>query len=317
MEAGPANPPAIAIAGATGFIGRRLVARLATDGAKIRALTRDPGSAAEVLPAGTEIAQADVETGDGLAEALEGCAHAFFLVHLMSGKNAGYGGRERASAESFAAAANRAGVGRVTYLGGLGGQSPHLTSRRRTAEALAAQGPPLTHFRAAMIVGPGSASYELLRSIVDRLPVAPAPAWLENRTQPIGSRDVISYLAASPSVPAAAGREIQIGGPDVLSHREVIDELARQMGHSGPRWLPVPNRIAKPGVMAAGAATVTKGDPAVAAELALGLQEDTIVTDPEGAKLFDVRPEPLATVFQRCLDEAERETPNQRRSLRA
>lgn len=317
MEAGPPEPPVIAIAGATGFIGRRLVARLVSEGARVRALARDPEGAAEVLGDEVEIARADVETGEGLADALEGCAHAYFLVHLMSGDNEGYAERERASAERFAAAANRAGVGRVTYLGGLGGESPHLTSRRRTAEALAAHGPPLTHFRAAMIVGPGSASYELLRSIVDRLPVAPSPAWLDNRTQPIGIRDVISYLAASPSTPAAAGREIQIGGPDVLSHREVIDELALQMGRSRPRWLPVPNRVAKPEVMAAGAATVTKGDRAVAAELALGLREDTIVTDSEGAELFDVRPEPLATVFQRCLDEAERKSPNQRRSLRA
>ncbi len=317
MQQGSPKPPSIAIAGATGFIGRRLVERLVSEGASVRALSRDPERATETLAAGIEVAHADVETGEGLSTALEDCAHAFFLVHLMSGDNAGYTERERASAERFAAAASRAGVGRITYLGGLGGNSPHLTSRRRTAEALAAHGPPLTNFRAAMIVGPGSASYELLRSIVDRLPVAPAPAWLENRTQPIGIRDVISYLAASPKVPLAAGREIQIGGPDVLSHREVIDELARQMGRSGPRWLPVPNRVAKPEVMAAGAATITKGDPAVAAELALGLQEDTIVTDPRGAEIFEIRPEPLSTVFQRCLDEAERESPNQRRSLRA
>src|SRR6187402_397956 len=101
--------------------------------------------------------------------------------------------------------ASAPGVGRISYLGGLGGNSPHLTSRRKTAEALAEHGPPLTHFRAAMIVGPGSESYELLRSIVELLPLAPAPAWLDNCTQPIGVRDVISYLAASPLTPAAAG----------------------------------------------------------------------------------------------------------------
>ena len=165
----------------------------------------------------------------------------------------------------------------------------------------------MTYFRAAMIVGPGSESYELLRSIVELLPVAPAPSWLDNRTQPMGVRDVISYLAAAPRTPDASGLEVQIGGPDVLSHREVIEVLADQMGRRGPRWFPAPNRIAKPEVMAAGAASMTRGDPGVASELALGLQEDTIVTDPEPAKLFDVRPENLATVFQRCLDEAERE----------
>ena len=157
-----------------------------------------------------------------------------------------------------------------------------------------------------MIVGPGSESYELLRSIVDRLPVAPSPKWLDNRTQPLGSRDLVAYLRDSPLVAEAAGRTVEIGGPDVLSHREVIVELARQMGVHGPRWLPITERIARPQVMAAGAATLTYGDPVVAAELALGLQEETIVNDPSGARLFDVRPERIATVFQRCLDEEER-----------
>ena len=271
-----------------------------------------------MLVADTELHEADIETSDvgDLTRALEGCSHAYFLVHLMSGENEGYAEREQRSAERFAQAACRAGVGRISYLGGLGGDSPHLASRQGTADALAAHGPPLTYFRAAMIVGPGSASYELLRSIIERLPVAPAPDWIENRTQPIGVRDVIAYLAAAPEVPESAGREIQIGGPEALSHRAVIEELARQMGRSGPRWLPVSNRLASPGTMAAGAATVTKGDPAVAAELALGLQEDTVVTDTEGAKLFDIRPEPLDRVFQRCLTEAEGEA-DDREAVRA
>jgi uncharacterized protein YbjT (DUF2867 family) len=309
MQNGADNRPCHAVAGATGFIGRRLVAKLRSRDEDVRALVRDADRAREALAAGTELREADLETSDAsdLTAALEGCTHAYFLVHLMSGENEGYAERERQSAERFADAARRAGVGRISYLGGLGSDSPHLASRQGTAEALAGQGPPLTYFRAALIVGPGSASYELLRSIVERLPVAPAPGWLDNRTQPIGVRDVIAYLAAAPGIPETAGREIQIGGPEALSHREVISELARQMGRSGPRWLPVSNRLANPGAMAAGAATVTKGDPAVAAELALGLQEDTVVTDEGGAKLFPVRPEPLGRVFQRCLEEAEDE----------
>lgn len=306
----PAAPPRLCVAGASGFIGRRLVARLRSRGNDVRAIVRDAQRSRQALAAGTELVEADVETSppDELVAALEGCAHAYFLIHLMSGQNDGYAERERRSAERFADAARRAGVGRVTYLGGLGSDSPHLASRAGTAAALAAHGPPLTYFRAAMIVGPGSASYELLRSIVERLPVAPAPGWLENRTQPIGVRDVIAYLAAAPEVPESAGREIQIGGPEALSHRAVIEELAAQMGRSGPRWVAVSNRLATPGTMAAGAATVTKGDPEVAAELALGLQEETVVTDGSGAELFPIRPEPLDRVFQRCLAEAESRT---------
>jgi uncharacterized protein YbjT (DUF2867 family) len=309
-----ANPSPVterryAVAGATGFIGRRLISRLCSQGIQVRALVRDESRAASILDPGAELIEVDVERSDPdeLRAALEGCRHAYFLVHLMSGDNEGYAERERASAERFARAAKEAGVARVSYLGGLGGDSPHLASRQGTAEALAKHGPPLTYFRAAMVVGPGSASYELLRSIVDRLPVAPSPKWLENRTQPIGLRDAIAYLAAAPDVEESAGREIQIGGPRALSHREVIDELAEQLGRSGPRWIDVSNRLAPPGAMAAGAASVTKGDREVAAELALGLQEDTIVTDDSGARLFDIKPEPLGRVFQRCLAEAERE----------
>lgn len=302
---GNGRAPTLAVAGATGFVGRRLVAALMRRGHPVRCLVRDPERAAEVLPEGAELIEADLERPDGLTSKLAGAVHAHFLVHLMD-QGPDYAERERAVALNFARAALEAGVGRISYLGGLGGESPHLASRQATAQALADHGPPLTHFRAAMIVGPGSESYELLRAIVDRLPVAPSPKWLDNRTQPLGSRDLIAYLRDAPTVPEAAGRSIEIGGPDVLSHRDVISELARQMGVHGPRWLPITERIARPQVMAAGAATLTYGDPAVAAELALGLQEETIVEDPSGAELFDVRPERIATVFQRCLEEEER-----------
>jgi uncharacterized protein YbjT (DUF2867 family) len=294
------------VAGATGFVGRRLTRRLLRDGARVRCLVRDRDRARALLGDGAELIEVDLERPAAeLAEAMRGALHGFFLVHLMSG-GAGYAERERAIAGNFGAAASLAGVPRLSYLGGLGGRSPHLASRQATAEELARGGPPLTYFRAAMIVGPGSESYELLNSIIDRLPVAPSPSWLDNRTQPIGIRDVVAYLAGSPWVPAASGREVQIGGPDVLSHREVIEALALERGVSRPRWLPVADRVASPGVMAAGAATVTRGDRAVAAELALGLAEDTVVTDPTGAELFAVRPEPLSVVFQRCLDEEQR-----------
>lgn len=299
--------PAPAIAGANGFVGRRLHAALEREGVSSRCLVRDARRARPLLGPEAEIVEASVEAEPELSAALAGCDHAYFLVHMMAGGNESYAEREREAGATFGRAARAAGVERVTYLGGLGGASPHLASRRRTAEALAEHGPPLTHFRAAMVVGPGSESYELLRSIIDRLPIAPGPRWLDTRTQPIGVRDLIAYLRLSREVPEAAGREVQIGGPEVLTHRQVVEALAEQMGVAGPRWLPVADRIARPAVMAAGAAAVTRGDASVAAELSLGLTEDTIVTDASGASLFDLRPEPLATVFQRCLIEEERE----------
>jgi uncharacterized protein YbjT (DUF2867 family) len=301
--------PTLAVTGATGFVGRRLVAALIEDGYAVRCLVRDRARARDLLGPRPELIEIDLERPGAeadLEQALEGCVHAYFLIHLMAGANEGDAERERAIAGLFARAASAAGVGGISYLGGLGGNSPHLASRRGAAEELARHGPPLTHFRAAMVVGPGSESYELLRSIVRKLPVAPKPSWVDNRTQPIGVRDVVAYLRAAPSNPAAAGREVQIGGPEVISHREVIDELARQMGSDPPRWVGVADRIASAEVMAAGAATVTSGDRGVASELAMGLLEETIVEDASGAETFAVRPEPLATVFQRCLDEEER-----------
>ena len=303
-DGGPS--PAPAIAGASGFVGRRLHRALEADGIRARCVVRDVDRSRALLGPGAELVEASAESEPEIERALEGCDHAYFLIHMMGGSSNGYAEREYEAGLRFGRAARAAGVERVSYLGGLGDRSPHLLSRRRTAEALAEHGPPLTHFRAAMVVGPGSESYELLRSIVRRLPIAPAPSWLGNRTQPIGVRDLIAYLRRSPAVSAAAGREVQVGGADVLTHREVIDELAEQMGVAGPRWLPVADRIARPRVMAAGAATVTRGEPAVAAELTLGLEEETIVTDPSGAELFGLHPESIETVFQRCLIEEER-----------
>ena len=181
---------------------------------------------------------------------------AYFLVHML-GSGPDYAAREEVAAARFAAAASEAGVGRVIYLGGLGpdeGGSPHLDSRHRTAEALRELGPPLTYFRAAMIVGPGSESYELLRSIAGKLPALPEPDWLRSATQPIGIRDVVSYLRDAPRVPESAGREIQIGGPDVMQHLDVIARFSQETGRRAALRIPLPDGIASPDVVAAGAA---------------------------------------------------------------
>lgn len=304
MSAATSTGP-VAIIGATGVVGTRLVRELRRRGTAVRALVRDLDRAEHALGAGIELREADVERPADLARQLEGCSHAYFLVHLMD-QGPDYAAREHAAARGFAAAAREAGVERVSYLGGLGTNSPHLRSRARTAEVLGENGPPLTYFRAAMVIGPGSESYVLLRSIVEKLPAAPAPPWIDNRTQPIGIRDLIRFLRRSHEVAEASGREVQIGIAEPLSHRQVIDELARQLGVRGPLWLPLNGRIASAGVMAAGAAAVSMGDPAVAAELALGLAEETIVTDPSGAESFGVRPESIGVAFQRCLEEEER-----------
>jgi uncharacterized protein YbjT (DUF2867 family) len=298
-------PPAYLIAGATGVIGRRLAAVLLADGVAVRALVRDRDRARRILGPDVELHEADLDGAPDLGAAMEGVSVAYFLVHML-GPGGDYARREAAAAETFAKAATAAGVGRLVYLGGLGpdeGGSPHLDSRHRTAAALRRWGPPLTYFRAAMIVAPESESYELLRSIAARLPAIPEPDWLHSQTQPIGVRDVVAYLRAAPLVPAAAGREIEIGGPDVMRHLDVIAHFSREAGQRPPLRVPLPGRIANPDVVAAGAAAVTSGTPEVAAEISRGLAVDTSVRDPGGAALFDIRPEPLNVAIQRALAE--------------
>ena len=304
---GSERAPTYLVAGATGVIGRRLVRSLLADGVHVRALVRDPARARSILGPDVDIFEADLAGDPDLTAAMAGADVAYFLVHML-GSGPDYAAREEVAAARFAAAASAAAVRRLIYLGGLGpdvGGSPHLDSRHRTAEALRELGPPLTYFRAAMIIGPGSESYELLRSIGGRLPALPEPEWLRSRTQPIGIRDVVSYLREAPLVPEAAGREIQIGGPDVMQHLDVIARFSSETGRRAALRIPLPDLIASPGVVAAGAASVTSGSPSVAAELSLGLQDDTSVSDPSGARLFDIRPEPLNVAIQRALAEEE------------
>jgi uncharacterized protein YbjT (DUF2867 family) len=303
------------IAGATGFVGRRLAPVLVGDGIDVRCLVRDADAetAADLREAGCEVVEGDLSDQGDLDEVMADVDVAYFLVHMM-GRETDYAAAERRAAERFATAAKNAGVDLIVYLGGLGDDptSPHLISREQTAEALADHGPPLTYLRAGMIVGAGSESYVLVRDIARRLPALPDPSWMRTRTQPIGIRDVISYLRRVPSLEAAHGREIQIGGPDVLTPFEIVERAARAAGRTPPRRLP--GAGATPGAVAAAVGSVTTGDPAVAAELTHGLSSDTVVTDPSGARLFeDVHPEPLDVILQRALEEDERQAEAARR----
>ena len=298
------------IAGATGFVGSRLAPALLADGLEVRCLVRDPVSdrAAALAARGGELFPADLTAEDGLAAAMEAVDVAYFLVHMM-GRRSDYAEAEHRAARRFAELARAAGVQQLVYLGGLGADpaSRHLLSRHETALALRAAGPPLTYFRAAMVVGSGSESYVLVRGIAERLPALPDALWMRTLTQPIGIRDVVAYLRRAPFVEAARGREVEIGGPEVLTPLEVVDRMALALGRRAPRRLPGVG--ATPGAVAAGAEAVTSGHGPIAAELALGLGSDTIVTDPSGAELFDIRPEPLDIALQRAIEEDEKLTP--------
>ena len=179
---------------------------------------------------------------------------------------------------------------RVVYLGGLGDKpgSRHLRSRHNTALALIDHGPPLTYFRASMVVGAGSESYRTLRHLVARLPVMITPRWLSTPTQPIDIDDVVAYLAAAPYLAASRGREIQVGGADVLPYAQMLDRMAVALGKRPRPKLPVP--LLTPWLSSLWIGLVTPVDAQVARPLIEGLATETVVTDPSGAALFDVEP---------------------------
>jgi uncharacterized protein YbjT (DUF2867 family) len=292
------------VTGATGFVGGQLVRRLAVDGADVRCIVRDTGRAGDLAAAGHELHEGDVTRPETLAGAGEGIDVAYYLVHGMGrGSDADFEDSERRAATAFAEMAAHEGIARVMYLGGLGDDtgSKHLRSRHQTALALKESGPPLTYFRAAMVVGAGSESYRTLRYLVERLPAMIAPRWLKTRTQPIAIDDVLGYLTAAPRVDASSGRELQIGGPDVLSYGEMLDRMADALGKYRRPKLPVP--LLTPRLSSLWIGLVTPVDAGVARPLVEGLSTETVVTDPSGMELFDIEPTPLDEALRSAIAE--------------
>jgi uncharacterized protein YbjT (DUF2867 family) len=222
------------VTGATGYVGGRLVERLLAEGRPVRALARDPSRVEPRL--GLEAVAGDLLGESGIREALDGCSVAYYLVHSMEAVagDADFARRDRQAAERFAADAAAAGVERVVYLGGLAPRgsppSPHIASRIEVEEILLAEAPTTTALRASILIGARSSSFRILVRLIERLRVLPLPAWRDKVTQPIAERDAIEYLARTPSVDAAAGRSLDIGGPDVVSYGEMVHRIADEMG---------------------------------------------------------------------------------------
>jgi uncharacterized protein YbjT (DUF2867 family) len=263
---------------------------------------RDPARAGALERLGCEIRRGDVTDAASLRGAGEQIDVAYFLVHAMAG-GTGYQQREHDGAANFAQMAKREGVARVVYLGGLGDErvSEHLRSRHETAITLAAEGPPLTYFRAAMVVGAESESYRTIRHLVRRLPVMIAPSWLRNSTQPIGIDDVVEYLRRAPDVPESAGREVQIGGPDILSYGDMLDRMAIAMDIRPRPKLPVP--FITPWLSALWIGLVTPVDTNVARPLVEGLASETVVSDFSGAVPFGISPATFDETLRHALAE--------------
>src|SRR4029077_15423287 len=229
------SPLRCLVTGASGYIGGRVVPELLSAGYAVRCMARDPGKLSDrPWSDDVEIAVADVMDGSAVAGALEGVDVAYYLIHSL-GTDASFEQRDRTAAQTFAAAAKADGVQRIVYLGGIisgqdGKLSPHLRSRAEVGDILLASGVPTAALQAAVIIGSGSASFEMLRYLTERLPAMVTPRWVDTRIQPIAVRDVLRYLAGSATLPADVSRRFDIGGPDVLSYVEMMRRYADVAG---------------------------------------------------------------------------------------
>ena len=230
----------VLILGATGFIGKRLVSKLSEEHIKMRILARTPSRAQDIVPKGAdaEIVQGDVTNKDSMESALKGIHSAFYLVHSMGGKsllkNTEFAEKDKAAANNFKSSADKTGLKRVIYLGGLGekgeGLSEHLQSRADVGKILASGKAVATILRAAVIIGAGGASYEMLRYLVERLPIMTCPKWIKTRIQPIAVQDVVQYLAGCLNTPATSGQTFDIGGPDIMTYKSMMEKYAEARG---------------------------------------------------------------------------------------
>ena len=281
----------IAIAGATGYIGGRLAPRLLDAGYALRCLVRSPrkleGREWAASPR-VEIRKTDLADGTSLTRELSGCDAAFYLVHSMTSAEGEYARQDLNLAFTFANAAREAGVGRIIYLGGLGetgsGLSEHLSSRRNVEAALASTGVPVTVLRAAMIIGSGSASFEILRYLVHRLPLMITPKWVSTSCQPIAVENVLAYLVGVLAVPETAGGVFDIGGSEILCYRDIMCIMAEELGLPR-RWI-IPVPILSPRLSSYWIHLVTPLSKKIARPLAEGLKNEVVCREDRITRLI-------------------------------
>jgi uncharacterized protein YbjT (DUF2867 family) len=293
----------VLVTGATGYIGGRLVPALLEAGYRVRALTRDARRLeGRRWSDRIEVVEGDATQPETLAPAMEGVSAVYYLIHSLS-DTAEYRERDRRVARDFGEAARHAGVARIIYLGGLGDPdadlSEHLRSRQETGAALAEAGVPVTEFRAAVIVGSGSLSFEIVRYLTERLPVMITPKWVYTRIQPIAIRDVLRYLVDTLNVPESAGRVIEIGGADVLSYGDMMKGYAAVRGL---RRLLIPVPVLTPRLSSHWVHWMTPVHANIVHPLIEGLRNEVVVRDDVAAELFPwIEPVGYETAVRRAL----------------
>lgn len=290
----------IAVTGATGYIGGRLVPQLLAEGHELVCLARTPAKLAD-RPWFDDVTihQTDLLATPNLAALLEGVEVAYYLVHSM-GSGGAFEASDMAAARRFAIAAKSAGVSRIIYLGGLGSDdedlSPHLASRHDVGAELSAHGVAVTEFRAAVIIGSGSVSFEMLRHLTQVLPIMTTPIWVRTKCQPIAIRDVLNYLVAALDDDRPGHAVYEIGGPDILTYEEMMQTYAEVAGLPHRLILPVP--VLSPSLSSLWIGLVTPLPVAIARPLVESLRHEVVVTNDDARRRFDVR----LTGFRRSVE---------------
>lgn len=297
----------ILLTGATGYVGARLLGELERRGMRVRCLSRRPEMLSGRIGAETEVARGDAQDPDSLCRALQGVDTAYYLIHSMGAAGA-FEATDRQAAENFAAAAAKAGVRRIIYLGGLGDNrqslSPHLRSRQEVGEILRTSGVQVIEFRASIVIGSGSLSFEMIRALVERLPIMVAPRWVSVLAQPISVADLLSYLIRAIDTDVPGNPICEIGGADRVSYGDLMREYARQRGL---RRLIIPVPVLTPRLSSLWLGLVTPLYARVGRKLIDSIRHPTVVTDNSADRLFQVTPVGHGEAIQTALRNEDRE----------
>jgi uncharacterized protein YbjT (DUF2867 family) len=297
----------VLLTGATGYVGGRLLPQLQAAGFRIRCLARRPAELADVTDANTEAVFADLLDPDSLSAAMLGGDIAYYLVHSMGSSDA-FVEKDRQAARNFGNAAREAGVKRIVYLGALGDEtselSDHLRSRQEVGRILRESGVETIEFRASVIIGSGSLSFELVRALVERLPMMVAPRWVAVPTQPIAINDLLTYLLAAATLPAGSSRIYEIGGADQIAYGDIMREYARQRGL---RRLIIPVPVLSPRLSSLWLGLVTPVYARVGRKLIDSVRSPTVVTNPAAREAFPIRPMGIKAAVAQAIAREDRE----------
>ena len=297
----------IMLTGATGYVGGRLLKMLEQSGFRVRCMARSPEILIPRVAPSTEVVEGDVLDLNSLQVALKGVSVAYYLVHSMSSEGS-FEENDRKAAHNFGKIAKAAGVKRIIYLGGLGNDeedlSPHLSSRQEVGKILRQYGVPLLEFRASIVIGSGSLSFQLIRSLVERLPIMITPKWVQVSAQPIAIEDLIEYLEAALFVPDSGCRVYEIGGADQVSYADIM-RIYGSCRNIGVRMIPVP--VLSPYISSLWLGLVTPLYARIGRKLIQSIVHPTVVRDESALKEFNIQPMGVNDAISRAIDNEDKE----------